>query len=531
VKKNLLCLLLALALAMSNFALYGAAKAEGTYTVTFRETDLPNGVEWSVTFGGETKSTTNTSISFNVEAGTYSWYASTPIYVGDGVRYVASASSGSISVPSRTSQTIRFTKQYRLIIDVTLPEAGTTDPVPGEYWYDAGENVTVSASVLEPFRVEVSPYNLPDGVSMTVNPSEGTPDFTVTLKVSASPDITPGTYQIGTHKKLIGFRFTHWTLDGEEAGSENPIVVAVNQPHALKAWIGKPNIRRWFSVTSFSMYRGETRTITETIEEGEMQYIRPMVTGVYNKDLWLTIKVANVKIQVQDHLGKPLSGVTVTLGGQSKKTDSNGRAVFTVQPGKYTVTVPNSIGGRDFYKWSDGVTKASRTDEKTKIEISGDATFTAEYNALLRIDNFEAYVTCATGFVKTSDGKQLSGIDVKVKLHLVSWILGPRTITMTTTSGNTRYRTTDPGMFYATHGDITAELWRLDYAEAWVTSPGYQSKKVVYGVARANGSEENQVRIKALPNTSVSALVTIAITASAILFVIICAKAEKKSRS
>ena len=70
-KKNLLCLLLAFALAMSNFALYGDAKAEGTYTVTFRETGLPNGVEWSVTFGGETKSTTNTSISFNVEAGTY----------------------------------------------------------------------------------------------------------------------------------------------------------------------------------------------------------------------------------------------------------------------------------------------------------------------------------------------------------------------------------------------------------------------------------------------------------------------------
>ncbi|MFP3300756.1 MAG: hypothetical protein RXN92_06790, partial [Thermoplasmatales archaeon] len=74
------------------------------YTVTFTESGLPAGTQWSVTFNGLTRSSTANSITFTgVLAGNYTWNATSIIAVGSGTRYVAQTSSGTISVPNVSS--------------------------------------------------------------------------------------------------------------------------------------------------------------------------------------------------------------------------------------------------------------------------------------------------------------------------------------------------------------------------------------------------------------------------------------------
>jgi len=362
-----------------------------SYMVTFTQTGLPTGTTWSVTFGGTTRSSIDSFIMFTVGSGAYSWTVSTPVSGGSGVRYAASPASGSMNVPSQTGQSITFATEYELVISVTLPEGGSTSPAPGSHWYKAGSTVSVSISVPTSFSVKVSPYNLPSSVSMTIAPSEGTPTFTATLKISAGLDATPGTYQLGTSKELVGYRFTHWSLDSNNAGSDNSITVTMNGPHELKAWVGKPNIRRSFSVTYFEMYQTETATVTETIEEAEMQYSHPLVLGLDTQDLWVKIKqIPTVRVYAKDVENYPVSGVSVTLGSQSKSTNSYGYADFNIVPGTYTLTAPSSvIIGSDscpFYGWDDGSASRSRT-----VTVSGDATYMAEYKLVL---HFVGSVTC-----------------------------------------------------------------------------------------------------------------------------------------
>jgi hypothetical protein len=119
-----------------------ASFAINTYTVTFTETGLPAGTAWNVTFNGETVSSTGSQIVLaNVTSGAYSWSMGTPVLGSSGTRYVASPQSGSMSVPTQTIQSIAFTKQYYLSV---TSNSGTVTPVSG--WFDAGFNVTISAS-------------------------------------------------------------------------------------------------------------------------------------------------------------------------------------------------------------------------------------------------------------------------------------------------------------------------------------------------------------------------------------------------
>jgi endo-1,4-beta-D-glucanase Y len=62
------------------------------YSVSFSETSLPQGVQWSVTFNDQTQSSTSNSITFNAANGVY------PFGVTPPAGYVASPSSGNIGV-------------------------------------------------------------------------------------------------------------------------------------------------------------------------------------------------------------------------------------------------------------------------------------------------------------------------------------------------------------------------------------------------------------------------------------------------
>jgi len=79
-----------------------------SHKVTFTQSGLPAGTKFSVTFNGQTLSTTSNSVTFNniPEGGTYSYT------VGSVTGYTSSPSSGSITVNGNTNQKITFSPQF-----------------------------------------------------------------------------------------------------------------------------------------------------------------------------------------------------------------------------------------------------------------------------------------------------------------------------------------------------------------------------------------------------------------------------------
>jgi cobalamin biosynthesis Mg chelatase CobN len=81
------------------------------YTVMFVASGLPEGMSWSATLGNQTKSSANSTISFSVPYGTYSWSVSLPS------GYNASISSGHITTNQPT-------------ISIYINATKTPSPVP-----------------------------------------------------------------------------------------------------------------------------------------------------------------------------------------------------------------------------------------------------------------------------------------------------------------------------------------------------------------------------------------------------------------
>lgn len=77
--------------------------------------------------------------------------------------------------------------------------------------------------------------------------------------------------------------------------------------------------------------------------------------------------------------GSALSGVQVTLGSESKTTDSSGKAEFSVSAGTYGLSVQSSVSGGSgvqyvFAQWSDGDTANTKS-----ITVSASTTYDVRY--------------------------------------------------------------------------------------------------------------------------------------------------------
>lgn len=81
---------------------------ETRYIVSFTQTGLPKGTNWSVTFDGATSSSTTSSIMFSESGGTHSYS------IGSVPGYRADSSSGRVDVSSDQSITVRFTSTQTL---------------------------------------------------------------------------------------------------------------------------------------------------------------------------------------------------------------------------------------------------------------------------------------------------------------------------------------------------------------------------------------------------------------------------------
>ncbi len=111
-----------------------------TYIVTFKEQGLPPGKTWSITFNGQTKTSTTSTITFSgIKAGDFSWTTISTISRDSTTRYaIKGVDSMTVHVPTVTSQNIVYLTQYRLTIN--SPYGNPT----GDGWYVAGSTVSFS---------------------------------------------------------------------------------------------------------------------------------------------------------------------------------------------------------------------------------------------------------------------------------------------------------------------------------------------------------------------------------------------------
>ena len=92
----------------------------GSYSVTFNETGLPTGANWSVTLAGKTTSATGSTISFTEKNGTYNYTVASP------AGYTATPASGSLTVAGKAvSESVAFAKSTsKTTIPVNFTETG-----------------------------------------------------------------------------------------------------------------------------------------------------------------------------------------------------------------------------------------------------------------------------------------------------------------------------------------------------------------------------------------------------------------------
>ncbi len=150
----------------------GTSPPPTNYAVTFTESGLASGTSWSVTFNGNTQSSTGTSTSFSVPDGTYSYT------IGSVSGYSASPSSGSVTV-NGAAQT------------VSISFTSTAPPPSGQNGIFSQVNATSGNTYT---------YNLPEAEEFTVGSSSHTINFvSLYLAGSGSVQFAIGTSLWGTN--------------------------------------------------------------------------------------------------------------------------------------------------------------------------------------------------------------------------------------------------------------------------------------------------------------------------------------------
>ncbi len=112
------------------------------YTVTFNEGGLPIGTTWSVTLGGNSKSSTSSSISFSEPDGSYS-FSVPDVYYSSTETYYPSPSSGTVTVNGgNVAESIQFTGSATSCVYSLAPV------LLSNYTYEYAENITVGESIM-----------------------------------------------------------------------------------------------------------------------------------------------------------------------------------------------------------------------------------------------------------------------------------------------------------------------------------------------------------------------------------------------
>ena len=123
--------------------LYAVGRPANQYPITFTESGLGAGTNWTVVVDGKTYSTSWPTNLVSVPAGAHSWSAPTINAASPGVRYQASPANGSLTVTGSASLTMNYVKQYEVQWTVNPLSAGRVNATTG--WFDPGSRVSVVA--------------------------------------------------------------------------------------------------------------------------------------------------------------------------------------------------------------------------------------------------------------------------------------------------------------------------------------------------------------------------------------------------
>jgi hypothetical protein len=154
-----------------------------TYTVTFTESGLPSGTQWSVTLNGTTKSSTTNTITFSEPNGTYSFTIAT----GNNI-YAPNPSSGSFTVNGASvSESITFSE---VTYTVTFTESG----LPSDTQWSVTLNGTTKSSTTN---------------TITFSEPNGKYSFTIATANKSYVSVpSSGTFAVNGANVNIGITFT-----------------------------------------------------------------------------------------------------------------------------------------------------------------------------------------------------------------------------------------------------------------------------------------------------------------------------------
>jgi len=259
------------------------ANFQQAYTVTFYQYDLPSGASWTVTFAGQTKSSTSYYIYFyNIAPGTY-YFSVDYVSYGSGTRYRPSPSSGYLTVSGSTSQRIYFYKQYYLTMQVG---SGSGSVSPGSGWYDAGSAVSISASPSSGYAFDYwvgsgsGSYTGSSGsatIYMNAPITETAYFFTFSISISpSSGSVQQGgsvsatvtvTYVSGYTSKSVTLSASNLPSGASYSFSANPVTVSPGSSatSTLTIWTSSSTPAGTYTITVLGSGGGVVKSTTYTL--------------------------------------------------------------------------------------------------------------------------------------------------------------------------------------------------------------------------------------------------------------------------
>jgi outer membrane protein assembly factor BamB len=135
-----------------------------TYSVSVSESGLPQGARWSVTFNGQTQSSTSNSTTFSAVNGVY------PFSIASPAGYIASPSSGSITVSwANVVEQIAFKATY----EVSFVESGLPQGARWSVTFNGQTQSSTSNSIAFDPVNGVYPFSVTPPTGYGVSPSYG----------------------------------------------------------------------------------------------------------------------------------------------------------------------------------------------------------------------------------------------------------------------------------------------------------------------------------------------------------------------
>lgn len=290
---------------------------------------------------------------------------------------------------------------------VPLPNSGYRhkswlfDGVNQDPWWPAGSTIYITMDADHTIQAEFE----------LLPPLE----FTLTISSTTGGSTSPlsGTYiQIEGSSVSVsaiadsGYKFDHWTLDGGNAGSTNPISITMNANHTLQAV---------FAVTTFTLAIsatvGGTTTPapgTYTIQQGLTQQVAATTASGYQFVNWLLDGNARAENPISvtmdtDHTLQAVFAVvtyTLTISATAGGTTSPSPSTYTIQEGgsQQVAAIPSS--GYSFTNWQlDGVV---RTENPITVTMNTNHTLLATFEALLPPPPQKQYLTISSVNGQTS---------------------------------------------------------------------------------------------------------------------------------